>query len=109
MDDDDKNVDALNIELATKKAQLEMNMHTNAGVVEMYERRQAEVCQLRIALLGLFSCLVDCDTLGQDRERRRKGSEVGKHNQEVTSKHFDSAVRSCVLMQILGSMGTRAV
>lgn len=41
---EERSVDALLLQLDTKKAELEMNMHTNAGVVETYRKRQAEVC-----------------------------------------------------------------
>ncbi|PCH40750.1 nucleoside triphosphate hydrolase protein [Wolfiporia cocos MD-104 SS10] len=33
-------------ELETKQAQLEMNLHTNGGVVEQYKKRQAEIAAL---------------------------------------------------------------
>lgn len=39
----DKSADNIETELEAKRAQLEMNMHTNAGVVEQYRKRQLEV------------------------------------------------------------------
>ena len=39
----DKSADDIETELEAKRAQLEMNMHTNAGVVEQYRKRQQEV------------------------------------------------------------------
>ena len=39
----DKSADDIETELEAKRAQLEMNMNTNAGVVEQYKKRQQEV------------------------------------------------------------------
>ncbi|KZT70296.1 P-loop containing nucleoside triphosphate hydrolase protein [Daedalea quercina L-15889] len=39
----DKSADDIETELEAKRAQLEMNMHTNAGVVEQYKKRQQEI------------------------------------------------------------------
>ncbi|KAH9833821.1 uncharacterized protein C8Q71DRAFT_772688 [Rhodofomes roseus] len=39
----DKSADDIETELEAKRAQLEMNMHTNAGVVDQYKRRQQEI------------------------------------------------------------------
>ncbi|KAH9927340.1 P-loop containing nucleoside triphosphate hydrolase protein [Fomitopsis serialis] len=39
----DKSADDIETELEAKRAQLEMNMHTNAGVVEQFKKRQQEI------------------------------------------------------------------
>lgn len=41
---DPRSSEELETELGALQAQLDMNMHTNAGVVEQYEQRQREVC-----------------------------------------------------------------
>ncbi|KAI0787066.1 P-loop containing nucleoside triphosphate hydrolase protein [Irpex lacteus] len=43
---DPRSSEELETELGALQAQLDMNMHTNAGVVEQYEQRQREIAQL---------------------------------------------------------------
>ncbi|GJE87507.1 structural maintenance of chromosomes protein [Phanerochaete sordida] len=43
---DDRTVEVLHHELGTLRAQLDMNMQTNAGVVEQFRKRQAEIATL---------------------------------------------------------------
>ncbi|KAI0690848.1 hypothetical protein BC835DRAFT_1407403 [Cytidiella melzeri] len=43
---DPRSAEEIEAELGALKAQLEMNMHTNAGVVEQYKQRQLEIAQL---------------------------------------------------------------
>lgn len=46
----DKSADDIETELEAKRAQLEMNMHTSAGVVEQYRKRQQEVRDCAVEL-----------------------------------------------------------
>jgi chromosome segregation ATPase len=39
-----RNMEQLEADLETQKANLEMNLNTNPGVVEQYEKRKKEVC-----------------------------------------------------------------
>ncbi|KAJ3553657.1 hypothetical protein NM688_g3492 [Phlebia brevispora] len=39
-------VEEIQMDLETKKAELDLNMHTNAGVVDTYKKRQAEIATL---------------------------------------------------------------
>jgi len=57
-----KTADEVQTELEAKREQLEMNIHTNAGVVEQYRRRQAEIETLSATI----------------EERERKVDKIGR-------------------------------
>lgn len=46
-------IDDIQQDLANLKAQLELNLATNAGVIETYERRQREVRCIAFSVLRL--------------------------------------------------------
>lgn len=84
---EDKSVDSLTIQLEAKRAQLEMNMHTNASVVDTYQRRQNEVGGLCITPdITLTHVIEDRDAYTQDRGSRRGCTEDRTEHQERAGK-----------------------
>ena len=54
---DPRSVNDIMGELETQKAELDLNLHSNAGVVETYKKRQAEA-----GIICLHICLLVTDT-----------------------------------------------
>ncbi len=64
--DDGRSAQDVQGELDQLKAELEMNMHTNAGVVDQYRKRQIEVCSDLYACIAQLTSFADRQPYPED-------------------------------------------
>ena len=67
-------------ELETQQANLDLNLATNPGVVEQYEKRKRDVSGWLVAAfcVGVLMCIVDRTTGEDDRGKAAEGRKGGE-------------------------------
>lgn len=100
----DRTVEELRADLEVHQANLEMIMQTNPGVIEQYERRQADVCPSPFVILRrvlsvaqiakLTKTLNDREKNSQRLEREIKSARVRKVFMHLAKRGFDKLNRT---------------